>query len=291
MSWTVYTRTAKITNMIQPLILFVDIDGTILKSDGSLPERIIRAVTALKQHGTQVCLASGRSWEALKPIYERLGLDDLSICYNGAWIVDKGRPVLQFDLDDDVSRYAVNLSREKQITLVSYRHTKLLYEVEGSTIDAYIKRVGLQGNMVNFNHIDHLDFTKVIFLSSPAILESVKEDMEKTFPPDKITAVYSDPKFLEIVAGETDKGRCLREICRMKNVNIEDSAAMGDGWNDLTMLESAGDAWVMANAPKKLKSRFPKNRIAASSDEEGAAIIMESMLKDHQPIVLSKESF
>ena len=54
---------------------------------------------------------------------------------------------------------------------------------------------------------------------------------------------------------------------------------MGDGWNDWTLLQAAGDAWVMDGAADDLKAHFAADRIAPSSDEDGAAVIIEAMLR------------
>lgn len=78
--------------------------------------------------------------------------------------------------------------------------------------------------------------------------------------------------------GGVNKGRALRNICQIHGIPLNMSAAMGDGWNDLEMLEAAGTAWVIQSAPAELKARFPADRIALSAESDGAAIVMENML-------------
>jgi hydroxymethylpyrimidine pyrophosphatase-like HAD family hydrolase len=102
--------------------------------------------------------------------------------------------------------------------------------------------------------------------------------MEARFSPDVLSITYSDRRFLELMGGGVDKGRGLREVCRIHGIDVKRSAAMGDEWNDLTLLEAAGDAWVMESAPESLKKRFAADRIALDSDRDGAAIVMEAML-------------
>ena len=267
--------------MKQPRALFLDIDGTILRSDHSLSARVVDAVTALREAGTLVCLATGRSWESLKPLYDQLNLDGPTVCYNGAFIVGgpEGDRLFEVDLDEDVGRYAIGLARKQNLELIAFRHGTLVYESAGPFLEAYHKRTGLQGQFMNFDNLDRLEFTKSIIISRHEDLIPVKAEMEGRFSPEVLSITFSDPTFLEMMGGGVDKGKGLKELCRILDIDVADSVAMGDGWNDLALLQTAGDAWVMGGAPQDLKDLFPVDRHAADSDSDGAAVVMEAMLE------------
>jgi hypothetical protein len=74
------------------------------------------------------------------------------------------------------------------------------------------------------------------------------------------------------------------EVCRIHSIDPGRTVAMGDGWNDITLLKAAGDAWVMGGAPDDLKARFSADRVAPNSDEDGAAQVMEAMLDSRFPV-------
>lgn len=273
--------------MIRPKALFLDIDGTILQSDHSLSERVTRAVRSLANANVLVTPATGRSWEALKPLYDELGLTGPSVCYNGAYVFEGsgGRRIAGTDMEEEVGRYIIELAREKGMEMLAYRNGQLLYERVGREIEVYHSRVLLRGNLVNFDDFDELTFAKCIILSSKGDLEHLQETLEERFPPERLYATYSDPSFLEIHAGGVNKGRGLREVCRIHGIAVSDTAALGDGWNDLPLLEAAGSAWVMGNAMPNLKAKFPPDRVLPSSDEDGAALVMEAMLEERDPIL------
>lgn len=173
--------------MIRPNALFLDIDGTILIPGKSPSRRMVKAISALKNRGTLICLSSGRNWEALKPIYDNLGLDGPAICYNGAWIVESvsGRCLFESLLEEDVARYAVNLARKRDVTFLAYRDSHLLYEKEGREIEAYKQRIQLPSTRLNFDDIEPLRFTKAIFINQPEELKMVDRDLKKPLPPGK----------------------------------------------------------------------------------------------------------
>ncbi len=267
--------------MKTPAALFLDIDGTILRSDHTLSPRVARAVAALGEAGVLVCLATGRSWEALEPLYRRLGLSGPTICYNGALIAAgrDGQILSEARMDNRAASFAIEQARALSMECVAYRHARLLYEERGPYVEQYRKRVALDGSQVNFDTLDGPDFTKMIVMSEHSKLEGLQKILSGRFRADRLTTLFSDPSFLELVAGGVDKGRGLREVCRLRGLRPEDTVAMGDGWNDLALLEAAGDAWVMGGAPEELKCRFPADRQAPDSDADGAALVMENLLK------------
>ena len=271
--------------MTRPDALFLDIDGTILQTDHSLSERVIRAVASIRKAGTLVCLATGRSWEALKPLYDRLALDGPTVCYNGALVVDgpDGGPLFEAKMDEQAARAAVGAARERGLCMAAYRGGQLMYEREGAPMDAYRKRVALAGSLVNFDDLETLGLTKAIIFSSHGELQAVKGELEERFPPQRLTAMFSEPEFLELMGGGVDKGGGLKAVCRLRGIDTRCSAAIGDGWNDIALLEAAGDGWVMGGAPSELKARFPANRRAPHADRDGAALVMEAMLAEREP--------
>ena len=154
-------------NMHRPDALFLDIDGTILKADHSMSSRVADAVESLRAAGTLICLATGRSWEALKPLYDKLELMGPTICYNGAMIVEgpDGRVVFEQDLDEEVGRAAIAQARVLNLEMVGYRHSKLIYEHKGPEVEAYVGRVKIPSGIVDFQELEKLEFTKTIIFS------------------------------------------------------------------------------------------------------------------------------
>lgn len=270
--------------MKRPQALFLDIDGTILRSDHSLSPRVADAITALKDAGTTVCLATGRAWESLKPFYDRLGLDGPTICYNGAFLVGgpDGKRLSEVDMDENVGRAAIALAREQGLEIVAFRHSRLVFEQDGPFIQGYYKRTGLEGDLVNFDDFETLDFTKSIIIDEHEKLIPVKADLEQRFGPEVLSITFSDLNYLELMGAGVDKGRGLRDVCSLCGIDVSDSVAMGDGWNDLPLLEAAGEAWVMGGASAGLKALFPPERHAPHADLDGAAVVMEAMLEGRE---------
>lgn len=271
--------------MFRPDALFLDIDGTILKSDHTLSARMKNAIRAIRDSGTLVCLASGRSWEALKSIYLQLGLKGPTVCFNGALIIEGpgGTPVYEANLSDEVSQAAISEFRSSGIEFVAFHESRLYYEIPGHFAEGYYERTGLSGTQVNFDQMQQMTFTKVLFISEREKLQRVRQQLESKFDPESISVMFSETNYLEVMAGGVNKGNGLLSICDIHGINPEKTVAMGDGWNDVDLFRAAGEFWVMGNAPEELKSQFPDHMVAPDSDSEGAARVIEAIMEGREP--------
>ncbi len=262
------------------MTLFLDIDGTILRSDHRLSDRVAESIENLKRSGVMIVLASGRIWNSIKPIYDRLELTGPSICCNGAHITagPDGRCIYEKTMDDQVSRSVIARLRNWGLEFLAFRHGELFYEFRAKEIDSYHKRVNIPGKIIDFDSFTELNLTKAAVLADQVQLSQFKNEIEKEFSEKHLYVTYSYLTCLEILAGGVNKGTGMMEICRIYDMKPEETAAIGDGWNDLPILKAVNQSWVMGNAPPELKAMFPPDRVLPNTDEDGAVQVMENML-------------
>ena len=85
---------------------------------------------------------------------------------------------------------------------------------------------------------------------------------------------------VDILPAGCSKGNAVMNLARMRGVEREEILAIGDNWNDVSMLEAAGSAVLMANAPDDLKEVAAARGWAAGGrhDEDGVAEALEAAL-------------
>jgi hypothetical protein len=90
-----------------------------------------------------------------------------------------------------------------------------------------------------------------------------------------------DLSIVDILPAGCSKGRALMDLARRRGVEREEILAIGDNWNDVSMLEAAGSAVLMANAPEDLKEVAVGRgwEVGAHHLEDGVAVAVEAALE------------
>ncbi|OQY31902.1 MAG: hypothetical protein B6241_12755 [Spirochaetaceae bacterium 4572_59] len=264
-----------------PKIIALDLDGTLLRSDHSISDRTVDTFKRIQALGSIPVISTGRSYEALTVIKDRLGLQTPVICYNGAMICDgrDGSVLHELCLPDDIAREVLQICRDKGVYFQGFWAGQLYYEEKTAISDYYEAHTGLRGRIVNFDDWDSLEFTKVLLIGPPdrssstwPELDNIQKDVKERFG-SRIYTAYSKPMYLEMIHGDSSKGHALKQLADDMGILPSEIAAFGDGFNDLEMLEYAEISVAMANAPEELKKRTAYTTV--SNDEDGIADFLE----------------
>ena len=64
-------------------------------------------------------------------------------------------------------------------------------------------------------------------------------------------------------------------MCEYLKINLKDSIAIGDSFNDLTMFETVGHSVAMGNAPDEIKKMV--DEVTDTNNEDGVAKFLEKL--------------
>ncbi|MBI9099426.1 MAG: HAD family hydrolase, partial [Spirochaetaceae bacterium] len=237
---------------------FFDLDGTLVRSDHTISATVIEAVQRLEREGVAPVIATGRSYEALLPIKALLDLHSPVICYNGAMIVNgKDNSIMtHHTLPDKAAIEIIQAVRDMGYHILGYRNGELIYERECYESKEYYNRIKMAGRIINFDNIKMLNLTKCLIIADHEKLVPLKEKIARDYN-NQVNVFFSDPRFLEIVPAGIDKGKAVEEVMTLMGETVDQAMAMGDGFNDLPMLQAARWGVVMENALPELKKLFP----------------------------------
>lgn len=260
--------------------IFMDMDGTMLKSDHkTISENLKNKLMELSNKGVKIFIATGRTFTSIKPYIEMLKITEPVITYNGAKIVDakNGNIILEKPLNSEEIKKIVEFSRKEKIHLNLYINDKLTIENESIEGINYSKKAGIPYEVVNFDKvISSGDYsTKGLFLGEREKLNKLKENLEKEMP--NLNFVFSQPTYLEILNKGANKGSAVLEILGKYNIKTSEAMAFGDQWNDYEMLKTVEHGYLMGNAEEKLKENFEKEKITLTNDEDGIYHIIKSL--------------
>jgi hypothetical protein len=261
-----------------PELIAFDLDGTLLRSDGSLSPRVRQAVREIKSQGCVIALSTGRPWRAVAEIVDRLGVVDYCVCLNGASLHrPDGQPLKLNAMTEEQTRESAQLAR------------RLIPGVSLAADMADGRHIWDEG----FTHDFPADFSMtpirvpnaVTALDGPVLTWLL--DCKDIAPMRAIQAMSAQmpegtevrPSGLEtpeIVASGVSKGTGLDEVATMNAIDASNAWVFGDGLNDLEMFLWAGYSVAMGNAHPKLLSMAAY--VAPSHDEDGVAVVLEDLL-------------
>ena len=257
-------------------VLATDLDNTILRADGRMPRAIMTALTAVRKSGVRIVLCSGRMVVTARPFHTRLKLDTPLIAYNGAMVVDKSveKPLMHCPVPNSAIAPIAEYCRERELQLNFYWNDKLFCEQTGPLLDAYCRKYGVDFHLINDLAHMTVDPTKLTILcKTPEAAQTVVAEVRARHHRE-MTINTSVGTHVEITRWGVHKGIALQFVLEKMKVDPADVVAMGDGLNDLELIQAVGYGVGVAPCGKELRAAV--DEVLPSVDEAGpAAFLME----------------
>ena len=236
-------------------ILFLDLDGTTLRDDKSIPCENLDAINRVLDAGHIVAVNTGRGIHSTMLLLDEFGLSHESLyllCFQGNLIY---HPDTQDILYSDGIDRAAGIERLKELNDRGiHAHT---YGGDG------IISVFDNENLREYMRITH---EKTVFINSwdellePVIpkviaidyhdhdrLEAYRQEFLASGD-DRFECFFSSPMYLEFTKKGTDKGVGVREFAKLMGADLADCVAVGDEENDIPMIRTAGVGVAVKNA-------------------------------------------
>lgn len=264
-------------------LVAIDIDGTLMNDRKEITKEVNDAIQAAKAKGVKVVICTGRPIVGVQSIIEELKLndeDDYVITFNGALVQN----TYTHEVESQITLSYENLKELYELSLklhspLQFFDTESLYtpnrEISRYTIhEAHINQIPIHYRPMDEVPTDML-IPKVMFIDEPERLETTIANIPESFW-DKYTFVKSTPFFLEILDPRVSKGNAVRQLAEKLSIKQEEVICIGDGENDLSMVEYAGCGVAMGNAVSVVKEVAQFHTL--SNNENGVAYAIEKLV-------------
>ncbi len=265
-------------------LIAMDIDGTLLDSRGSVPEKNVRAVAEAAARGIEIVLVTGRRFDFARPIADALPCDLHLIVNNGALIKSKdGQTHQQLLLPSNTARQVIESTAEFRAIMGVVFDRPLERQVIFEKVDwddpirggyfrrnrAYIAEVSPLVDCLNGEDPIQVLYTGACQPIRRAMQQLAAMQLATEFTLALTEYELRDFSILDVLRRGVTKGVALKGWARRRNIAREQVMAIGDNWNDREMLEFAGLPVVMGNSVAELKSLGWST--TSSNDEAGVA--------------------
>ncbi|WP_240663910.1 HAD family hydrolase [Microbacterium enclense] len=270
-------RTAPVGRML----IALDIDGTVLLEDESLSPGIVDAVRHAHDAGHEVMLATGRSWDSTHPVMARLGIHpEYAVCSNGAIVMRRtGGP----DATDYERAHVETFDPTEVLTLLGEHLGDAHFLVElpdGQRLFTdYLDDWNLQGaNRVSFAELSHQRVCRVVVVAPEKTDKDFLQLVER-IGLSQVSYAIGWTAWLDIAPHGVDKSTALERVRGWLGIPPENVLVMGDGRNDIEMMQWAasrgGRAIAMQQGPPEVHAAA--GEVGLPVTEGGVAAVLRAL--------------
>ena len=270
-------------------LICIDMDGTLLNDKKEVSEENLITLKKASEKGVKIAVCTGRLFASARYYAELIGVKAPVIASNGAYIREKDRDEVIYELSlgvekckkiqQIVSKYNFNVFYNKHDSVITKDGFK-----EGNTYAAMNKILPdrYRIKLINTNEINRIildegdDILKCICISDNNDYESLDKARKEILGVGGFEVVSSNTDNIEIMSKGVAKGRAVKVLGDFYNLSSSEIICIGDNENDLSMIEYAGMGIAMGNATDKVKKIA--NYITDTNNNSGVAKAIEKFV-------------
>ena len=267
-------------------IVVSDLDGTLLKNDGSVGLETKKLIRELHNYDVLFSFATGRLHSAVTDIAKDLEIKNPIISLDGSVIKDfpSGETIFESFLKKKYVEKAVKYADDYLLN-VALCHSDAIYYTEFNTvIPKLLNKFGAKYKEVS-SYENLLDKTlEIVFAGdNKESIEFVKDKFTFPYAFDCNASYYRSQSkrglfYLDIRRAGSSKGKGLKRLLKYLNIKTHQAVVMGDWYNDISMFESDAIKVAMANSIPEL-IRNADHVTERSNNNEGPAEFLEMILR------------
>jgi Cof subfamily protein (haloacid dehalogenase superfamily) len=260
-------------------VIASDLDGTIVRADGSISRRTVSALAACQDRGVDIIFVTGRPPRWMGPIAQATEHRGIAVCGNGALVYDlgTGQVVRSHALSVDAVLGSVAALRSVLSRPVFALETLAGFRREPDFLPHH--EAALQAPVGSIEEL---------LVDQPVVVKVLCRDESSSADPmlalarpvlaGIAEAVHSNVagSMLELSALGVSKASTLAELVAERGGTAADVVAFGDMPNDVAMLRWAGLSFAVAGGhPDAIAAA---DQLAPPCDQDGVAQVLERLL-------------
>ncbi|NVO87713.1 HAD family phosphatase [Lactobacillus rhamnosus] len=260
-------------------LILSDIDGTLLNSKHELTVGVKQAIQHYVAAGGTFVLASARPPLAMTALAQQMALAVPLVSLNGAVIAqptdDKKLKVLAttpWPAGIAAKVYTVLSSLTLSLNVFSDTHWYVADTSQWTRQEAAITGFAPETVPIETGLANGLPVHKLLCMGEPDVIDCA-EQIVLAHPEWQLVASRSKATYLEIVRQGVSKEAALKTLSHLFDIPMTATMALGDGENDLPMLQAAGLGVTLENALPQVLDVI--KTVVPDNDHDGAAVAIK----------------
>lgn len=279
-------------------LLAINIDGTLLQSNGRLHKSTKEAIEYVQQKGIYVTLVTARSYPSAKKVAKALKINSLLVAHSGAYIASlQDKPIFVRRIAEDVTYDIVRLLEgfSCQIRLVHEKYA--LANKSKLNHNMLAKTVFTSGDPIFYSQqfIDSLSDTILdepisppkieVYFEDRSDLQDAKAAIKGMF--GEIDVIQLNDLRIDIMHAGVSKLNGLLYLGEHLGISRSEMVVIGDGRDDLEMIEAVGLGVAMGNATVEVKKAA--DWVTRPNDQLGVTYMVKEHFRKQHPIEFLKK--
>ncbi|MTT30796.1 Cof-type HAD-IIB family hydrolase [Terrilactibacillus sp. BCM23-1] len=278
-------------------LIAIDLDGTLLTRERKISENNIKALKEAQKQDIQITIATGRASFDVNTKLREIGMEANIIGTNGASVhTQDGQLLYSAKLNKSTIMKDIKWLLDQHFYMGIYTQDIIFVPTDGldwlqEELDHLKKH---EERAEGFQEATRREYYRT--LDSMDVLQDPRIDITKvlvfSYDDEKlakgrhhfshqvdINMVTSGTGNFEIMANGVSKGHGLKLLANHLNIKLEDTVAIGDNYNDLSMFEVAGVSVAMGNAYPEIKETC--QMVTKRCEEDGVAYAINELLREN----------
>lgn len=265
----------------------IDLDGTLLRSNGSISKRTLAVLSELKKRGVEVIVCTGRNISETMDVLKECPVSPVMVLLTGALVMDVGKKQILYHscIEAAIAKDILQLLRREKNCFCYVYFGEYLYafpEMKKMIYQCGLNQKDIECTGRWIKYEEHLR-EKIAGgeIKCEKIFVMPKNSAQRNHiirkTSGKAECVCADSGKLEIVAAGIDKAKALKLVLEYLNIRPEQVLAFGDSKNDIPLTQINATFVAMENADPEL-AKLSDTQTKAN-DADGVAIFIEELIR------------
>lgn len=242
-------------------LLALDLDGTLLRIDGSIDPRDLAAIEELRAAGVVVTIVTGRMRSGSVTAARTCGIDGAIACVEGSHLteVESGQTLAHHAMEPAVTRALRGAFRAAELATFVFDADVIHHDALGEPFAHYISVWSPRRRVVEQDEAWACEPLAAVAIGAPDRVAAARAELVASPHRGGIFSVSFEVKqcpgqhAILVRAAGPSKGTALTELCRISGCSVDQAVCVGDWINDVPMFQVAARSFAMAGAPEAVR--------------------------------------